>query len=328
VILAAALGVLAGLPTTTGRGTTLVPRGIRYEGLDRSYSVYTPRILSAPTTVVLGLHGARGDGLRFRKWTARALEFLADQHGFLVVYPDGYDRQWNDCRRAGKPPDATQRVDDVGFIVAMIDRLAQELGRRITRVFAVGFSSGGHMGFRLALERPWLVTAVAAFGAHMPAPSDSLCRESGRPVPVLIVSGTADPINPYAGGRLSLEGRDLGPVLSADETAVYFARLAGLEYGPRVEALPDRDGDPATQVVSRTWVRPDGGPQVRLVVIQGGGHTIPGTPAVLPAFLGRVSAEFDAVAEAWRFFASQPWKASDAPHIASARECGAGLQRR
>jgi polyhydroxybutyrate depolymerase len=325
VAVAAALGGVAGSAGDSGGGTTVVPRVIRHEGLNRSFLVYIPRTLSAPTTVVLGLHGNRGEGLRFREWTGRALEPLADRHGFLVVYPDAYAGRWNDCRRTGKPSLAAQRVDDVGFMVALLDRLSQDLGRRITRVFALGFSNGGHMCFRLALESPQLVTAIAAFGAHAPAPSENVCRASGRPVPVLIVSGTEDPINPFGGGRVSLQGEDLGSVLSAEQTAAYFADLSALRRVPRVDVLPERDGDPATRVLSRTWVREDGGAQVRLFVVRGGGHTIPGSRAALPAVLGRVSAEFDAIEEAWRFFASQPWKARDVRHLASART-GSGVE--
>lgn len=44
------------------------------------------------------LHGSKQTGESLRKATGYAFDKLADQHGFVTVYPDAYERRWNDCR--------------------------------------------------------------------------------------------------------------------------------------------------------------------------------------------------------------------------------------
>jgi polyhydroxybutyrate depolymerase len=41
------------------------------------------------------------DGALMRKFTGYEFDSMADTHGFAVFYPDGYERNWNDCLKAG-----------------------------------------------------------------------------------------------------------------------------------------------------------------------------------------------------------------------------------
>ena len=88
-------------------------------------------------------------------------------------------------------------------------------------VFAVGYSNGAQMAYRLALEVPNEVRAVAAISANLPTPQNLDCRPSGQPVSVLVMNGTNDPINAYNGGTVSIFGfGNRGTVLSSEETAL------------------------------------------------------------------------------------------------------------
>lgn len=276
----------------------------------RSYTLYIPGVFAEKPAVVLVLHGSGGTAERIRMFTDRRFERLADQHGFLVAYPEGFEGNWNGCRK--RAPFSANRldIDDPGFLRALHRDLetAYGAGRRGEGGMLVfGFSGGGHMALRLALETPDLVDAVVAIGAALPDPSESDCSPSGEPVAVALINGTADPINPYGGGDVVLPeplgGSLLGRVLSTEASAAHFARLAGHRGAPTSSRDPDRDGDPSTGIERRVWA--GRGREVALFSVRGGGHTIPQTgssSARFPPFAGPRSQEIDAALEAWSFF--------------------------
>ena len=173
---------------------------------ERSFGVYVPATLSKPTPLVVALHGSGETGAEFRWHTGYDFDRLADKHGFVVAYPDGFERHWDDCRAAATYTARRDHVDDVAFIHALIQRLHQTVGITDGVVFAVGHSNGAQMAYRLALELPDEITAVAAISAGLPAADNLDCRPRGAPISVLIMNGTADPLNPYEGGRMTIFG--------------------------------------------------------------------------------------------------------------------------
>ena len=174
--------------------------------MNRSYLFYAPRDLPANPPLVFALHGATQNAGRMRVSTGFEFERLADAHGFIVIYPDGYRNHWNDCRKAASYAARTENINDEAFILALIERFHSTLNADQTRVFVMGYSNGGHMAYRLALEMPERITAIAAVAANMPTDDNCDCRKSGRPIPVMIMNGTKDPINPNGGGKISLFG--------------------------------------------------------------------------------------------------------------------------
>lgn len=295
-------------PELTG---SIVKRRLEFDGLSRSFLVYVPRKIANPAPVLLVLHGSGGTAQRMRSDTAWAFELIADREGFLVVYPQGVDRRWQDCRRGADEPAAQRRIDDVGFLRAVVARLAGDPaleGRQIDAgaVFAAGFSNGGHMAFRLALEAPGFVAGVAAIAASLPTEANSLCHASGKAVPVMIIDGDADPVSPYEGGEIWSLGsfNRRGAVLSAEATADYFSRLAGLVDPPFEHRYPDADPADGTVASRRVW-SVENRPEVDLITIHGGGHTIPHPKKRMPRIFGRTSHDIPAAEEIWRFFGRQ-----------------------
>ena len=273
------------------------------DGRERSYLVYSPEPGSRrPGDVALVLHGSGGNAARIRALTARRFETLADEHRFLVLYPEGFEGNWNACRRPAPFSANRLNVDDVAFLRALVRRHAGSDGR----VLAFGFSGGGHMALRLALEAPETVDAVAVVGANLPQAEDNDCRPAeGRALPaVLLINGTADPINPFDGGDVvlppELGGLILGRVLSSSETARLLAERAGYRGGFSTEAGKEVDGNPATAITWARW-RAANMPEVALVTVIGGGHTIPQPGTAYPVLLGPHSADIDAPREAWAF---------------------------
>jgi len=61
------------------------------------------------------------------------------------------------------------------------------------RVYVFGYSNGGHMAFRLAMEAPDEIAAVAAVAASLPTPDDSSCPLQAAD-PINLPRGNSHPI--------------------------------------------------------------------------------------------------------------------------------------
>jgi polyhydroxybutyrate depolymerase len=216
-----------------------IQRGvIRVGGLDRTFLAYVPRNLPTNAPVVFVLHGAMQSAQMMRVSTGYEFERLADQHGFLVVYPHGYEEHWNDCRKQASYAARKRAMDDKGFLLALIEQFHSTHGIDRTRVFAMGYSNGGHLAYRLALELPDRITAIGVVGANLPTDENCACEETGRPIPVIIINGTRDPINPYDGGSVTLFGfANRGAVRSARQSAEYFVHLNELNVQPELSRV-------------------------------------------------------------------------------------------
>jgi polyhydroxybutyrate depolymerase len=279
---------------------------LQVQGLRRAVRFYVPERLADRPAVVVVLHGGGGDGERFRLFTGAAFERLADIHGFIVAYPDALGGQWNGCRASAPYHHALAGIDEIAFLRAVVRRAQETAGRELGARFALGYSNGGHLVFRLAFEAPDDFLALAVIGAHLPVPEERDCRPAGTPVPLFIASGTEDPINPWAGGEVRLaDGGTLGRVLSADATADYFRALARTTGGPTIDQLPDLDTSDGTRVETRRWAGAESR-EVVLMITHGGGHTLPHPAARFPVeIVGRTSRDIDGANEIWSFFARQ-----------------------
>lgn len=121
-------------------------------------------------------------------------------------------------------------VDDVKYLMSIVDDVAARHPVDRTRVYAVGLSNGGAMALRLACENR--VAAVVSFAAPW---SDDACTPK-TPVPVRHLHGTADRIVPYEGGAIvkGIHPNAHGAVLSATALVERFARRASCT-GPLVQ---------------------------------------------------------------------------------------------
>ncbi|MDT8997715.1 alpha/beta fold hydrolase [Paucibacter sp. APW11] len=269
-------------------------------GTLRRFDYFVPQRLAPGAAMLLVFHGGSGSPAQIRRFTDRGFEAIAQQDGAIVVYPAGVGGNWNSCQK-GRKNVATQRnVDELGFVQAMVDWFAAQHQIDTKRVYAFGYSNGGHLCFRLAQALPERLAGVVAVAANRPAASDSKCPMLPVSVPVLIINGTADPINPFGGGELSPYGlRRLGPVLSALETAASFAPAGSLlRRSGRAQARADWVERYAWQLGGRD--------QVVLLLVHGGGHTIPQPLCKQPWVFGRTSTAIDAMAESWKFFKGLP----------------------
>jgi polyhydroxybutyrate depolymerase len=264
-------------------------------GRTRTYTLVTPDG-GDYDRLLLVFHGSTQNAGVFRKFTGGSFDHLP---GTAVAYLDGFRGNWNDARTASRFPARTHDIDDVAFAEAVVKRIAD--GRE---TYAAGYSNGGGMVIRLLHERPDLLAGGAVMAAQQPAPDNLLVP--GLPVvpkPVLLIHGTKDRIVPYAGGEMAAWARAAfrvgGGMLSAPETAAYFAHRNGITAPPVTTELPS--GGRSRTTVSRTDHRQDGRPPVTLYTVHGGGHTIPGTKPS-PALMGRTATDLDAARAIAGFF--------------------------
>ena len=241
-------------------------------GRERTFVEYVPKTLKPGAPLLFVLHPSGGDAAGMRQYSNYEFDELADKYGFLVVYPDGFDNTWNDCRRGSPFASKQLKIDDVGFVKSLLDLEATTHAIDRKRVFAAGWSNGAQLAYRLALETPEDFAGVAAISASVPVKENLDCGQVDKPIPVMIVNGTADPINPFRGGMVNLGGAKLGNVLSSEDTAKYWAGLLGVTAAPQIATLPHKGG--RTSVDSMTWMK-DGTPVVTLYAVQGGGHAMP-----------------------------------------------------
>ena len=254
--------VILGLLTFSGAHASAVPGGdfpdgLNFGGLQRNYLVHVPPGLQQPTGLVINLHGAGMTGGAQAAMTN--YNAVADQHGFVVVYPDGIDMSWADGRGASIPD--RQGVDDVGFLAALADRLTQDFGIDRGRVFATGMSAGAFMANRLACARADVFSAVTTVAGTLG--SAFPCNPS-QPVSVLSIHGTADNVVPFNGGPMVGRG---GPsdIVSAPALTQRWRDLDGCP-------APVEDS-PAPSIVRFTAAGCANGTEVSFVQIDGGGHT-------------------------------------------------------
>jgi polyhydroxybutyrate depolymerase len=218
------------------------------------------------------------------------------------VYPNGFEGYWNACNIVGDYSANKLNIDDVAFLAALVDKVAAEAQINRERVFAMGLSRGGHMAFRLALEMPDRFRAVAAVAANVPAAENFKCKPASATSSVMIMNGTADRLNPFDGGEVTLYGFiGRGTVRSSRESAAYFAALNAIGQQPESTSTPVADG---FRVVRSLW-RNDGPIEVELVAIQGGGHVIPQPVSRYPRILGPTPKEPNGPEVMWNFFARQ-----------------------
>jgi len=288
------------VPRLSGK---LTKGAIEVGGRKRTYLSYVPQGLTKGAPLVVVMHGSGQNSAHVRVWTGYGFDRLADERGFAVVYPDGYEGYWNGCNIVGDYSANKLNIDDVGFLTGMVDKLITEIGVDPGRVFATGVSRGGHMAFRLALEAPSRFRAVAAVSANVPTPENFKCKPAGEGTSsVMIMNGTKDPINPFAGGEVKLFGLlKRGKVRSSRDSGQYFADLNNIAGTPQTNETQVADGVHVQRVLWRNGSRVE----VELVAIHGGGHGIPQPYWRYPRILGPTPREPNGPAVIWAFFERQ-----------------------
>lgn len=295
---------------------------LSHDGHERHYGLYLPASLTDPAPLVILLHGSMGSGEEIRRQSQFGFDRLGDEQGFVTAYPDGFEEHWNDCRKTATYSAREQDMDDLGFLQALVAELAERGQVDPQRVYLVGYSNGGHLAFRAAMESPDWVQAIAAISANFPARDNYDCARGEQPMATVLINGTDDPINPHEGGQVTLFGfGDRGDVLPSYGTLAYLS-----DPGPG--AITPLDPATASQQIRgkaliERW-QSEGRPLLELVTIDGGGHTLPGRYGRMPRLLGSTNQDIDTAEQVWAFFqdVNSGWETPSQRRLNDAFLCG------
>jgi polyhydroxybutyrate depolymerase len=285
----------------SGMGT-LQERSFMHEGTLRSYLLYVPGAYDGKDDwpLVLNYHGFAINADVQMAYTQ--MNDVADEGHFLVAYPQGLTVV-NQTRGPGpgwSVPGgiATAEQDDVGFTSALIDHVDGDFSIDLARVHATGWSNGSVMSLYLACSLPDRIASVGGVAGPMTEQLTDIC-ESARPLSVLFLHGTEDPLIPYAGRP--------GAFPPAPETPSFWAEQNSCSPNPLSGDIEDVVADDNSTATLFKYTDCDGRTEVLFYRINNGGHPWPGsTPVPGWEFLGPTNQDISASAEIWDFFARNP----------------------
>lgn len=264
--------------------------------------VAAPKANKLPLVVMF--HGAGGSAEISERATGWARKGASA--GFLVAYPEATrpdpskpptflrnPAMWRfgQAGQAGQAGESAA-VDDVGFVAAALDEIIAGYPVDPARVYFCGFSNGASFAMVAGAALSTRVAAVAAVAGKW---WDGV-PDMRRPLPLLYISGDADPWNPLEGGQVeSPWGTVEQPPLS--HLIVSWSRAIGCPSTP--ENASERDG----VRLERYGPGRDDRSEILVYTIAGAGHVWPGGETVLAERLtGPDTGKLRATDEIWAFF--------------------------
>ena len=173
----------------------------------------------------------------------------ADNDGFLAVFPEGtppdasrptaseiIHRRGMTARSGANVGAAVSEVPDIEFVLALVADLRSHFSVDERRIYASGFSNGASMTFRVARELSDVIAAAA------PVAGADWVQDTKpkRPVPLIYITGTADPLNPIGGGKIRIGKKTFG---EKPATQRMIAKWVEMHSGPdKGRVVYDNDG--------------------------------------------------------------------------------------
>jgi len=245
---------------------------------ERSYIVHVPKdTLTSPWPVMLNFHGA-GSSAAGQQGYSR-MDETADREGFLAVYPNGTGDSgnrlltWNAGTCCGYA--LNNKIDDVGFVRALVDELEKHADIDRARIYATGLSNGAMMAYRIAMKAPGLLAAIAPVAGALP----ELPAPPTPGIPIMHIHSVDDTRALYRGG--------LGPPYpmtnirvrhpAVEDLLARWAAYDGCPLQPVIEPPIRGSATSASHTATRVIYGPcRDGAEVVLWKLTGAGHVWPG----------------------------------------------------
>jgi len=265
---------------------------MRINGQTRRYVLYKPDSYDAnqPTALVMSLHG-------FADWPMHHMRVtgwnrIADQEGFIVVYPmgTGFPLRWNahsEIEEDGSPN------KDIIFLQALIAEMQDSYNIDPHRVFVNGLSNGAGMSNLLACSLGSQIGAVGGVAGAYLLPWEACATND--PIPVMLFHGSEDPIVPYEGGTSSRTGMAF-PFIP--EHAARWASHNSCDENATEVGV-------SAHVLRISYTNCDENAEVVMYTIENGGHSWPGGCCLPEWIVGNTTDEINASRVIWEFYQSQ-----------------------
>lgn len=280
--------------------------------------------------LVVFLHGGGGNALNAQTTTCPGgdasapgcLVGVGEREGFITVIATGYApvarsplRTWN----AGgggdyacvSGPACRDDSDDVSYLRDVIAEVERQFHVDGARVYLMGFSNGAAMAHRMACEAADVVTAVVAVSGANAFASNAPCEPSG-PVAVMHVHGTADVCWTYVASSSACADFQDQPKVGVLESTAAWVEALGCRRLPDSSLMPDVDPADGTLTRVASYGGCDGGVEVRLLTVEGGGHVFPqGDKVRDPVLRDDVASQDFGTQELWEWL--ERWSRSTVP---------------
>ena len=266
-------------------------------GVERRATIDRPAVRppGARRPLLVVLHAGLLSGASTRS-ELEPLPAMARRAGVALAFPDAEGLLWNDGSLSHALPGALSPTGaDLGFLDALIAALVADGTADPAAIHLAGVSNGGMMALRYACARADRLASVAVFLATMPPEAERNCRPA-RPLPVLMVAGTADPVVRWT-GEVALPGgvAVLQRRMSVPAGFGFWRRANGCAAGlAPARPLPRRGHGSQPDVLVHAAVGCAGGVKTLLYEVRGGGHRLSaGDDWTLLRLLGRATPDID-----------------------------------
>lgn len=268
----------------------LIHEKIQVDSSEREYILFQPKQIKS-NVILIALHGRGGTGEELMWKTG--FNLLAEEEGFIIVYPFGLNKAWIDGRQL---PEEDKNANDEKFLLALKEKLQKEF--LIQKFFLFGYSNGGFMTQRMAFDHP---NSFIGYASVVSTISENLNKgKPKRPVAVLFINGTEDPVVPYNGGTIL---GNKGSVLGAEDTVKQWVKWNKCELKPELETINQQEDGVKVFIYNYNTCKSK--KLVRFIKLEGAGHGWPGKiEEEIPGF-GKFTTEVSANKEIWKFAKSQ-----------------------
>lgn len=262
-----------------------------YGGVERQYLEYVPSSYNGNSAapVLFVLHGL-GDNMS-NMFSSTGFKSIADQHGWIVVTPQALEANvslfgesmsigtaWNSGVSAsvlGSNIIVNDGVDDSGWMMAILDDLIANYNVDQNRVFVTGFSMGGFMSNRLAIEHGNRITAIASVSGTIGNEVKTLTPNGN--VSAMHIHGTGDGTVGYDNADFSVVVMTASVGLGAEATVDFWRNFNQCSATPTVTNFPDIASDDLT-FEKYLYANGNNNTKTAFIKVNGGDHTWYYTP--------------------------------------------------
>lgn len=243
---------------------------ITWDGQERQYLEYVPSTYSTAQAapVLFMLHGM-GDTMD-NFFLATQIQRVAEIQGWIVVCPQALEfnysipglgsQSFGACWNVGSTVSVSfdmygmpfnfdvpvnGDVDDEGFLMAALEATKADYNVDQNKIFFAGFSLGGFMSHRMAIQHGDVINSIAAVSGVIGNDLTTLTPVDN--VNVLQIFGTSDEMITYDDAMISLQTLgyyNLG--MPVEETVEYWRAFNQCDETPIVEQYPDTHNDGLT----------------------------------------------------------------------------------